>query len=207
MPGKYYMLINPFIDGSITTVFKAANSLAAADKAYKTLSNYFSNKLHNFKFSLLKIKSSEIKHSPHKILNLLSYTKNKKRINPENFYHFIVNEKHTKNNSVKYIIKRFTDTTDNIDKLINNIINIQNKHKKQSGGKQSIYSDDIDELKHTMFDDDDSDSDDPDYYIVQTSIRPIRNFYYTPFLYNGPRIFIPNIPLDCNFIILQNIIP
>jgi len=63
------MLINPYIEGSLPKVFQADNSIKAAKKAYETLSNYFNNSVHNFKFTLLKVKSDSVDEKKSQISN------------------------------------------------------------------------------------------------------------------------------------------
>ena len=58
--GKYYMLVNPYIEGTIPKIFKADNSLLASKAAYDSISKYFNNQVPEFKFTLLKLKSDNI---------------------------------------------------------------------------------------------------------------------------------------------------
>ena len=135
MSGKYYMLVNPYIEGQTAKVFKADNSLKAAKMAYENFSEYFNNSVHNFKFTLLKLKSESVNTTKDKIsrFNLEQYggaESNNKKFNASNFSHFIVNEKINKNKSVNYEIKQYTGKTDNLQHLITNVQKIQHKFAK-----------------------------------------------------------------------------
>lgn len=218
MPGKYYMLVNPFIEGSIPKIYKGDNSLVAANNAYKTISKYFSNTVDNFKFSLLKLKSDAISSSK-KQLNLSQYggkSSAKNRFDTKNFSHFIVSElKNNDDNDVSYTIKRYNGSINNVGFVVNNIIKLQNKHKSnvdndsdsinqidQEGGKKSKYELNDKELENNDIDDiddDDVEDDSPDYYTVRTSISPISYFYYNPLLYEGQLTYLPIIPANIKF--------
>jgi hypothetical protein len=149
MSGKYYMLINPYIEGDANKVFKAINSLEASKMAYEEISKYFNNSVHNFRFSLLKLKSDSVDEQnlkPNKF-NLLQYgggIENNK-FNANNFSHFEVSEKITKNGEVDYSIKKYNGTINNIEHLVKNIMEIQNKLKSKKNKKMSESSDSTDQ--------------------------------------------------------------
>jgi hypothetical protein len=146
MSGKYYMLVNPYIEGATPKVFKADNSLKAAKMAYETLSEYFNNSVHNFKFTLLKLKSDSINAKSGKTNNfdLEQYggSSNNKRFNTTNFTHFTVSEKINRNQTVDYEIKTYTGKIENLQHLIDNVMRIQQKFIKanKSGKKVSRLS-------------------------------------------------------------------
>jgi hypothetical protein len=152
MPGKYYMLVNPYIEGTTAKVFKADNAMKAAKSAYETVSKYFNNSVYNFKFTLLKLKSDAVKPKSSRSrsrsrsnsrsrtsrskqssrlskFNLKKYGSNSdnKRFSAENFSHFIVNENVGSKNEVEFLIKPYEGKIDNIKSLIDNVINIQSK--------------------------------------------------------------------------------
>ena len=52
MSGKYYMLVNPYIEGTTPKIFKADNSQLAAKAAYESMSKYFNNSVSNFDLPL-----------------------------------------------------------------------------------------------------------------------------------------------------------
>jgi len=129
------MLVNPYIEGNTSTVFKADNSLKAAKMAYENFSEYFNNSVHNFKFTLLKLKSESVNTKKDKInhFNLEQYggaESNSKKFNASNFSHFTVNEKINKNKSVNYEIKQYTGKIGNLEHLITNVQKIQHKFAK-----------------------------------------------------------------------------
>ena len=129
--GKFYMLVNPYIEGTTPKVYKAENSLKAAKIAYDTVSKYFNNSVHNFKFSLLKLKSESVntKNDKTNEFNLKQYSGNteSKNFNSKNFSHYTVSEKINKNNTVNYEIKTYSGQIDNLQHLINNVFKIQQK--------------------------------------------------------------------------------
>ncbi len=141
------MLINPYIEGTTPTIFKAANSIKAAKLAYDSVSQYFNNSINSFNFTLLKLKSESIDANNSKLhkFNLKQYGGNSssKRFNATNFSHFIVNENIGKNKQdVTYKLKQYTGNIENLDHLINNVIKIQtkfnnSKHNNVSDSAQS----------------------------------------------------------------------
>ena len=143
------MLTNPYIEGDANKVFKAINSLEASKMAYEEISKYFNNSVHNFRFSLLKLKSDSVDEQnlkPNKF-NLLQYgggIENNK-FNANNFSHFEVSEKITKNGEVDYSIKKYNGTINNIEHLVKNIMEIQNKLKSKKNKKMSESSDSTDQ--------------------------------------------------------------
>ncbi len=137
MSGKYYMLVNPYIEGKTDKVFRADNSLEAAKMAYDSVSKYFNNSVHNFKFSMLKLKSDAINSDKAQLnkFNLEQYggsnkSTTTKRFSKDNFSHFVVSESLDTKNNVNYKIKRFQGKIENIDHLVSNIMKIQQKMKK-----------------------------------------------------------------------------
>jgi len=145
MSGKYYMLTNPYIEGDANKVFRATNSLEASKMAYEEISKYFNNSVHNFRFSLLKLKSDSVDERKPKTnkFDLLQYgggSQNNK-FNENNFSHFEVSEKISKNGEVDYSIKKYNGTINNIEHLVKNIMEIQNKLKSKRSKKMSESSD------------------------------------------------------------------
>merc|ERR1711916_322350 len=86
-----FYLVNPIVGGSLKTKFKAKNYLEAANKAYTTLSDNFSNNIPEFYFTLQKADSQ----------NNLGKGKN------SDYKHFLVKE-NKKNNQVNYRITEHT---------------------------------------------------------------------------------------------------
>jgi hypothetical protein len=89
---KSYTLVNPYIEGSMRTKFKAGSSLEAAKLAYEELSQYFSNNVPRFLFSLKKTGSDD------------------------DFFHFQVLEKINNSDKLRYTIKAY-NKANNIDKF------------------------------------------------------------------------------------------
>jgi hypothetical protein len=148
MSGKYYMLVNPYVQGTTQTIFKADNSLEAAKNAYESLSQYFNNSVHNFKFSLLKLKSEQV-GGENTIFDMQKYTNNNKskRLDSNNFSHYVVSESRSKNDNVKYALKKLDSGATNMEHIINNIIKIQNKLNKDADSSQSGGKSDEDSKK------------------------------------------------------------
>lgn len=128
MSGKYYMLANPYIEGQIGTVYQADNSLKAAGLAYKSISEYFNNSVHNFKFTMLKLKSKSVNPSDNSI-NLQQYggDSSNKKFNVDYFSHFVADEIVDANRKVNFSIRRYTGTVNNTQQLIDNVIKVQSK--------------------------------------------------------------------------------
>ena len=215
MPGKYYMLVNPYIEGTTQKVFKADNSQLAAKTAYESISKYFNNSVHNFKFSLLKVKSDSIDTNSKKI-NLQQYGGNadNKRFDKKNFSHFIVKENLKSNGEVDFSINQYSGSVDNLQHLIDNVMKIQSKFrkaKKQSKKQTSNSASESDsqsasqsasqsnsqyggkKSKSKYDDDDDDDEDDePDYFVSKTFYYdPISYWYYSPSVYALDRLYLP----------------
>jgi len=209
------MLINPYIEGSLPKVFQADNSIKAAKKAYETLSNYFNNSVHNFKFTLLKVKSDSVDEKKSQIsnFNLEQYggSPKNKRFNTDNFSHFVVNEVIDKNKDVSYSIKKYNGKIEHTDDLVQNIIKIQSKSKKSKRSGKSLdrlsesaksesESESAQEGGHKKYDDDDDDDDSPDYYVKKSYyIDPISYWYYYPSLYSPDRLYLPTFVSPLSF--------
>lgn len=142
MQGKYYMLVNPYVEGSEAKIFEAENSLKAAGLAYESISKYFNNSVHNFKFSLLKLKTDAVKNRND--FNLEQYGGNttglNKRFNVENFSHFVASENISSNNQVDFSIKKYEGNVDNIQNLIQNIIKVQQTTANNKSNKSNKYN-------------------------------------------------------------------
>ena len=225
---KYYILVNPYIEGSIKKIFKADNSLAASKKAYESLSKYFNNQVPKFNFTLLKLKSEEVDVNSYlDRFNLEDYGSKSfnKFFNKKNFSHFSVNESLNNKKEVSYQISKLEKEVD-LSQLIKNIINIQNKFKdvkksNQTGGDSSNSSsssdssnsssnqyggsssddDSSDKKKKKKYDDDDDDS--PDYYVKRYYYDPIYYWYYAPSIYGTDPFYFPmfNSPISASLVI------
>jgi len=127
--GKYYMLVNPYIEGSALKIFKADNSMAASKEAYESFSKYFNNKVPSFNFTLLKLKSEDVNNNKLHKFRLEDYSANAsdKKYNKSNFSHFTATEEGDKKNQVSFTINKFTKDVSSVDLLIKNIMKIQDK--------------------------------------------------------------------------------
>lgn len=215
MPGKYYMLVNPYIEGKTHKIFKASNSLKAAKQAYGAISKYFNNKVENFRFSMLKLKSDSIKSKKSEFsdLDLAKYAEgpDDALFSASNFSHFVVDEHVEKDGTVDYVINKFDGQTDNTKQLVENILQIQKKYKKLKKSKKSdsdssskssesesesssSESEQEGGKKHSDEDDDeDEDDDSPDYYYARSHLYdPISYWYYYPPLYPLDTYYIPS---------------
>ena len=216
---KSYILVNPYIEGNMTKIFNAENSLVAADKAYQQLSGYFNNSVKKFHFTLLKLKSDSFNEES---FNLKEYAKsNQKYLNTKYFSNFEASEQ-LSNDKVKYMISSLSGEINQnaVDNLVSNINKIQKKLKKskkskkkskksssrsssespsvsskssQDGGKRSKYDDD----------DDDDDDDSPDNFVKV--INPISYYYYYPYFYDtyvynpDPYFYVPTFVSPLSF--------
>lgn len=206
MTGKYYMLVNPYVEGSVDKVFKADNSLKAAKMAYDSLSKYFNSSVKNFKFTLLKLKSDSIDTNK-KSLNRFNLEKygggSTKLFKNDNFSHFIVSESKSSNNKVSYTINKFQGEIENIDYLISRINEIQNNFRgnrtesissTESSSTESSEQEGGDKSKYDKKDKDDSDDSDdsPDYKVKRSYFfDPISYWYYYPSLYPKDLLLLP----------------
>jgi hypothetical protein len=215
---KNYMLVNPYIEGNIQKVFKADNSLNAAKMAYGAISKYFNNSIHNFKFTLLKLKSDAV-NSEQINIDLKQYGgSNNSRFNTNNFSHFIVNEKLNSEGKVSFNINKFNGNVNNLSHLVNNVMRLQKKFKKaktngvalnqlsESLGSEvsSESSDSISQdggKKKSKYDDDEEDDEDsPDYYVKKSYYyEPITYWYYTPAVYPLDLLYLPTFTTPLSF--------
>src|ERR1700688_4734935 len=101
-----YRLINPYIEGSLSTVINSKNSFRAGRDLYKRLSKHFTNHVENFHLTIQNVETKKLSH-------------------------FRITEK-KKGNSVDFNIVKLSDSLpDNMEnKLIGAVDNIE----KQTGG-------------------------------------------------------------------------
>jgi hypothetical protein len=103
-----YRLINPYIEGSLSTVINSKNSFRAGRDLYKRLSKHFTNHVENFHMTIQNVETKKLSH-------------------------FRITEK-KKGNSVDFNIVKISDSLpDNMEeKLIGAVDSIE----KQGGGKK-----------------------------------------------------------------------
>lgn len=163
-----FYLVNPIIGGSLKTSFKAKNYLEAANKAYTSLADNFSNNIPEFYFTLQKADSK----------SKLGKGKN------ADYKSFLVKET-KKNSEVSY---RITEHNSKIPAKLNKRFKeqvIKYNDKNQSGGK----------IKYDEHDDEDLFDDDDLYFPRMSSSyvysSPISYYYYDPYLYNIKNYYVP----------------
>ena len=122
---KSYTLVNPHIEGSISTKFKASSAQDAANLTFEALSKYFSINVPNFSFTLQKGGSDK-------------------------FYHFNLKEKINSSDKIKFTIKQIEKVNDNVLTKF-----IKSNQDKQDGGKSRKYKKYIDDDDDEDDDDDD----------------------------------------------------
>ena len=221
---KSYILVNPYIEGNMSKIFQAENSLIAADKAYQQISGYFNNSIKKFHFTLLKLKSDSFNEES---FNLREYVEsNKKYLDTKYFSNFEASEHITGKTEVNYTIKNLSGeiTKNAVDHLVSNINKIQKKSKKSkrpkkskskksellissSSGSSSESSSVSSQRggKRSKYDDDDDDDDDdsPDNFVKV--INPISYYYYYPYFYDtyiynpDPFFYVPTFVSPLSF--------
>ena len=192
-----YVLVNPHIEGSMNKKVKAKNSIEAAKKLYKNLSEHFNNSVPKFFFSIQKGDSGNGK-----------------------YYSFKVKEKRNENTvdfSLEPIAIQNEDSAySKFNKNLNNFRLEQKKSAVQEGGskhksnkkpvpkknsksqsKKADPFDDDDFMDPKDFYDDDFDlgSDEPNHttvgYYAPNNYTPIHHYYYDPFLYRMNTFYVP----------------
>lgn len=103
-----YLLINPYIEGSLDTVVRARNSFSAGKKIYNTISNYFTNQVDNFYMTIQNLETKELTH-------------------------FKIGEKRGENGIVDFNLVKLDEKFS--PELEKKLINSIEKLGKQSGGK------------------------------------------------------------------------
>jgi len=103
-----YRLINPYIEGTISTLVNSKNSFKAGRDLYKRISKYFTNHVENFHLTIQNVETKKLSH-------------------------FRVTEK-KKNNSVDFNIIKLDESlpADTEEQLVKAVENID----KQTGGKK-----------------------------------------------------------------------
>ena len=165
-----YVLVNPNIDGSISTSIKADNSVSAAKKAYKSLSKHFNNNIPKFHFTIQKGTKGSGK-----------------------YYHFEVKERKEDDN-VTFSIEKFNIKNEKtqIKKFEKKLNNFKNKINSSGGKRSKKGKKDSDDSESSDY----SDSDDAYYrrvrkYIPTNYNYPIYYWWYDPYVYNLDSFFVP----------------
>ncbi len=151
-----YELVNPYIIGGMKNSFSATDSKSAADNAWSSLSQYITNNVPKFAFTLRNINDGKLSH-------------------------FLVKEKLNKDKSVDYSIKelKLKLNKEQENYITKNIERIQNGGKK----KDDSESDSSDSSSDSS---DDSDSDDIYKKIryFKNKNQPLNYLWYSPLIYN-----------------------
>lgn len=159
-----YKLVNPVIEGEVTTTFKGTSPLDAANKCWSSLSKYISNNVPKFAFTLENTKEGGLSH-------------------------FTVEEKR-KGKEAKFNISKLNlDLDDRKEKEFLKRIKTQaggKKHRKHGDDDDSSSSSSSD-VKGIIS----PWSPVGLYSPYVTSALPITYYWYDPFIYNLDSIFIP----------------
>lgn len=166
-----YVLVNPYIEGTLKTKIKAKNSNEAAHLIYNDLAQHFNNSVNKFHFTLQKGSSGE-----------------------GGLYHFEVKERKN-DNEVTFAIKELSlkNNLELENKFKNNLEKIKNR-LNQDGGKHKSKHRKHKESKDSSDSSSDWDSDSEDFYRRARSypiVQPINYWWYDPYLYKLDSIFIP----------------
>jgi hypothetical protein len=164
----HYMLINPYVEGSVTKLFKASSPQNAAKDAWMALSKYIAGSMPTFHFTL-------------------------ERVPTGSYHHFKVKET-KKGDAIDFVIEPFVSdaNSETISEFKSNFEKAKEKglkksrhaNKKQKGGKKKD-------------DDDDSSSDeDEDYYKDYRKKKiyedqPILYWWYDPGIYFINSFLVP----------------
>jgi hypothetical protein len=200
MPSTY-ALVNPMVVGTMKTTVEAPNSATAAVELYNRLSPYFASVQPNLIFTIQKVKEGgqlgggnaasyqsfivrEVDKGGEVTYTIGTYTGNLKLANLKS--------------SISRVQQRLANKTDLLDS--------EKAPSKQSGGRR----------KHKYDDDDDDDEDVSEFdrildeieesdrkifprkksYITELAlpvlIDPIQYYWYTPIIYDVPKIIVPN---------------
>ncbi len=156
-----YELVNPYIEGGMKKTFTASDSNKAADEAWSTLSQYITNNVPRFAFTLKKTEDGKLSH-------------------------FVVKESVSKNKDVDFSIKQLDlGLSKKEEKAILNHINKMTE-KRLSGGakKDSSSSSSSDSDK----DDEDDSSSESDIYKkirqFKNKSQPLNYLWYSPLIYS-----------------------
>lgn len=110
-----YRLINPIIEGTVSTVVEASNAFNSAKKMYKKISNYFTNTVDDFYMTIQNVVTKDLTH-------------------------FKINEQFGENGIVDFnLVKIDANFSEDIE---NKLLTHANKLFKHRGGKKHKYKDD-----------------------------------------------------------------
>lgn len=157
-----FELVNPFIVGNMKKTFNAADGKSAASEAWNSLSQYVTNNVPKFAFTIRKIDSGKL-------------------------YHYVVKEKLAKDKSVNFSIKELKLS---LTKEQENAFNQQlqklelSSQGKLVGGKKSSKKDSSSDSSST---DSDSSSEEDIYQKIRhfkNKSQPLNYMWYSPIVYS-----------------------
>jgi len=177
---KTYTLVNPCILGQFNTEYKAENGLDAASQFWNDLSSFTTNNVPQLFITVQDKTSKDLLH-----FKITEKIDSKTKVSEYTISEFNVDVS-DKNK------KTFLKGVDDVKKKVTGLVT------KQTGG------DDEKSKKHRKRYDDSSStssiSDDDEYFNFRKYKRmtqPISYWWYTPFIYNQPSVFVPtfNVPI------------
>ena len=172
-----FKLVNPYIFGGMKTTFKADKSSLAASNAWDELSQYITNNVPKFVFTLKNVKDG-------------------------NLSHFVVKEKLSKDKLVKFSIKELKINLTRIEqtKFLDHITKLESQmggnsdHKHKKDDKDHKHKKDKKDDSSSSDSSDSSDSSSSDESDDDDLVRRVRYFkeknqplnylWYSPIIYN-----------------------
>ena len=162
-----FQLVNPYVEGDFKTIFTGKTSYDAAQKAWDGLSEYLTNNVPKFGFTL-------------------------ERMNDHKLVHFVVKE-NIKDGLVDYkLIEHQIDMT---NEEINHLREKINNFRKQSGGRKrkspKDKKDDSDDSDSSESSDSSEVYSKVKYNKYMHQSQPILYMWYNPLVYRFDNLFIP----------------
>lgn len=169
-----YRLVNPYIQGEMSTNLKSKNSLSAGRTFYKNLSEHFNNSIPSFYFTIQKGNSGNGK-----------------------YYHFKVKET-KENDTVKFNIEPYTtgNESETMAKFEGKLQTMKAKFD-QAGGKRGSKKGSKKSSKRRAFEDDSDLDTSEDFYRMATTYKPVVTppiyyYWYDPSVYKLESFWMPS---------------
>lgn len=168
-----YKLINPYIEGELSTVFSGKNQLDAALGAWTAVSKYVTNNVPQFAFTLENTKNGKL-------------------------HHFSINELLVGGNSAEFNIEELHKITPSVEKELKKRINNFKNSDMRGGKKHKKHKHDDDEE-----DDSSSSSSSEVFSALKifknrNKVYPITYWWYDPFAYNFNNFYMPTFVAPLN---------
>ena len=167
-----YNLVNPCIGGELNTQYGGKSQLDAAKNAWEDLSQYLTNSVPKFAFTLERTSDGKL-------------------------YHFTVNEKAGKGKEASFSITELdlSLSPKQVSSLKNDYNRIQNQLDGQFGGKKNRHREEGDEDDSSSSD---SDLIDAIRLLKYRQNQPIVYWWYNPVVYRTSDLYIPTfvVPLS-----------